>query len=831
MQAQGTTRKTPCKYKEMKKVIIIALMQLLAMHSSAQFILSGQLTDESAKPLAGAHVSLSSVGATVTDHDGKFVFNNVSDGKYSIKFSFVGYEEVNESIVISGNLVFDKTLTSVLILTDEVVVTSTRAFDNSAMTYTMVSGEELQKRNMGQDLPIMLDLQPAVVTTSDAGAGIGYTGIRIRGSDATRINVTINGIPLNDPESQGVFWVNLPDLSSSVDDIQIQRGVGTSTNGAGAFGATLNIKTTGYRGKPYAEISNSIGSFNSRKHTLSVGTGLVSDHFVVDARLSRIYSDGYIDRAYSDLSSYFTSAAYYGKATMVKFNIFAGKEKTYQAWWGVPESRIDNDVEAMNEYIINNGLDAEEANNLLTSGRTYNYYTYDNEIDNYQQNHYQFLFAQDISSSVTFNAAFYKVHGEGYFEQFRKDDDFADYGLDDVVVGADTITSTDLIRRRWLNNDFYGTNMSFDIHPNENLIMIAGGAWSTYQGAHYGEIIWAEFASNSSIRYQYYNNLGDKDDLSVFVKGIYSLDNLHLFGDLQVRSVGYQVFGIDNDRRPLNIDENLFFFNPKFGATVDVNTDAKIYASISVGNREPVRNDYIDAPTNEIPTHETLVDFESGYKKNGNNLSFEANVYYMAYKNQLVLTGELNDVGSGIRKNVDNSYRAGIELQLAARLGAKTQLNINGAFSSNKIEEFEEVIYDYGVNWDEFNIIRTTFANTDLSFSPSIVAGGSLSYFPSPNFEISFLSKYVGKQYLDNTSNPDRAIDAFFKNDIRMIYTFFPEFMNGINISLLVNNVFNSLYESNGYTYGYIGGGQEFRENLYYPQAGINFLASLVLKF
>jgi len=423
----------------MKKLQILAIILCIAMKSYSQFSITGVLTNKETNELvAGAHIRLSTGEFAVSDNFGLFIIDHVDKGKYTIIISIVGYESIEEIIVINDDMEVNRSLVPSIMLIDKVVVTSTRAMDNSPITYTTVSKEQIEKQNLGQDLPILLDFQPSVVTTSDAGAGIGYTGIRIRGSDATRINVTINGIPLNDPESQGVFWVNLPDLSSSVEDIEIQRGVGTSTNGTGAFGATISVKTQGYRAEPYAELSNSVGSFKSRKHTISVGTGLMKNHFVVDARLSRIYSDGYVDRSFADLNSYFTSAAYYGKTTMIKFNIFSGKERTYQAWWGVPESRINNDIEGMNNYIINNGLDAEEADNLLSSGRTYNYYTYENEIDNYQQNHNQFLFAQEISSSVTFNATLFKIHGEGYFEQYRKEDNLADYGLEDVIIGGDT---------------------------------------------------------------------------------------------------------------------------------------------------------------------------------------------------------------------------------------------------------------------------------------------------------------------------------------------------------------------------------------------------------
>lgn len=816
----------------MKNFIFLTFCMCVAFLSTAQ-TLKGTIYDaDSNLPLPGVHVVLSgNGGTTITDANGHFLLTKVASGKYVLTCSFVGYTSFEAPIDIESDQTIEVQLEPVVVLTDEVVVTSTRASETAPITNTVVTKEELAKQNLGQDLPILLELQPSVVTTSDAGAGIGYTGIRIRGSDASRINVTINGVPLNDPESQGVFWVNLPDLSSSVEDIQIQRGVGTSTNGAGAFGATLNVRTTGYKAEPYADFSGSVGSFNTRKYTMSAGTGLINDHFVVDARLSQIRSDGYVDRAFADLNSWFTSAAYYGKHTMVKANVFSGKERTYQAWWGVPESRLNDDQEGMQNYIINNGLDAEEAANLLSSDRRYNYYTYDNEIDNYQQDHYQLHVAQDVADGVTLNASAFRVQGQGYFEQYRKDDDLADYGLDDVIVGGDTVTSTDLIRRRWLDNDFTGVNLSFDIDAGETEL-VAGGSFSNYRGKHFGEVIWSRFASNGEIRHRFYDNDGEKDDVMFFGKGSFLFgDRWSVFADLQVRSVLYQVLGSDIDQRLLTIEDHMVFFNPKIGATYNLTEDTNVYGSFSIGNREPVRNDYIDAPAGRIPSPETLYDVETGIRMAGATLSYEANFYYMYYKNQLVLTGELNDVGSTIRTNVEDSYRTGIELQIATKIGPKVRLSVNGTFSVNKINEFEEVLYDYGANWDEYNEVRTVYENTDISFSPDIIGGGVLSYFPAPNVEFALLSKYVGRQFLDNTGNTSRSIDPYWRNDFRFIYTLRPNFMKEINFSLLVNNLLSERYVSNGYTYGYFGGGQEYRDNLFYAQATINFLASVAFKF
>jgi len=815
-------------------LILFVGLLMLTMQIHAQFKILGKISDsETGDPLEKANIVLIGTNQhAVSLTDGSFAIDNVAGGNYTLEVSFVGFKKLSDDITVNKDLQLNISLVPMAILTDEVIVRATRTMDNMPFTYSMVKKEQLEKQNFGQDIPFLLNQLPSVVATSDAGAGIGYTGIRIRGSDPTRINVTINGIPLNDPESQGVYWVDVPDLASSIENIQVQRGVGTSTNGPGAFGASINIQTTTYKEEPYAVVSNSIGSYNTRRHTLNVGTGLLYDRFTVDGRLSKIYSEGYIDRATSNLDSYFLSGSYYGKSTLLKLNIFSGKENTYQAWWGVPESRLKNDFEGMQEYIINNGLDSAEAVNLLKSGRTYNFYTYEDEVDNYEQNHYQFLLAQDITEKLTFNAAFYHIHGEGYFEQWRPEDDYADYGLPDVIIGGDTITSTDMIRRRWLDNDLFGTNFSFDYNSGSRLHLIFGGAWSGYSGKHFGELIWMRIAGDTEIYQHFYDNLGEKDDFNVFLKANYALnERTFLFGDLQYRTISYTVNGIDIDQRPLNVDDKLRFFNPKFGITHNINPETRIYTSLSVGNREPDRNDYINAPLNYVPSPETLYDFEAGFGKAKPGFIGDINIYYMRYSDQLVLTGELNDVGSALRRNVEDSYRLGIELVTSIKLGSKFGLDLNAAISSNKIKEFDEILYDYGVNWDEFNVVKRTHTNTDISFSPSVIAGGALHYYPDKNLEISLLSKFVGKQYLDNTQNESRIIPSFFVNDLRVIYKIHPNFMEEIGLSLWVNNIFNALYESNGYTYGYLGGGQEFRDNLYYPQAETNFLATLMLKF
>jgi iron complex outermembrane receptor protein len=818
----------------MKYYTLLIALLLFSFTGFAQFRISGEITQELDKaPLEGANIILKELNrVSVSGKDGTYNFRDIERGTYTLEVSFIGYRTISRLIDLTEDTDVSISLEEVPIMTDEVIVSATRAQEKTPMTFSVIDREDLEKQNFGQDIPFLLNQIPSSVSTSDAGAGIGYTYFRIRGSDATRVNVTINGIPLNDSESQGVFWVNLPDLTSSVENIQVQRGVGTSTNGPGAFGASINIQTNSYKEDPNAEFNTSFGSFNTGKHTLAVGSGLLNNHFTIDARLSKVYSDGYVDRATTDMSSYFASFGYYGESTLLKLNLISGKEKTYQAWWGVPESRLENDLEGMNNHITNNGLNQDQADNLLNSGRTYNYYTYDDETDNYKQDHYQLLFAQEISSKVNFSGAFFHTHGEGYFEQFREDDSFSDYGLNDVIIGIDTLTTTDLIRRRWLDNDLYGFNYSFEANPLSNLEVILGGGWSGYLGEHFGEIIWAEIAQGTSIRERFYDNTGEKDDFNTYLKASYNLnDRWFLYGDVQYRSVAYQVKGLDIDQRILDIDQSESFFNPKLGLTYTIKSGENVYVSYSIGNREPVRDDFIDAPAGRTPKPETLYNWEAGYKKVTSKGAFNVNFYYMDYKNQLVLTGELNDVGAGIRTNVESSHRMGLEVLYGMKLNHKFSFDLNASLSQNKIDEFEEVLYDYGINWDEYNEVRNVYKDTEIAFSPSVIAGGSFSYFPTSDFEITWLSKYVGKQYLDNTGNEDRTIDAFFVNDLRFLYSIKPDFMEEIGLSLLVNNIFNSLYESNGYTYGYIGGGVEIRENLFYPQAGTNFLASVSFSF
>ena len=816
----------------MRKVTTYLLVFLLSAGVSlslfAQQTFTGQVLDaEDSTPLPGATVRAGEYRGTTTNAEGRFVLTNIPENVPALEISYIGYEKVR---VATQNLSPNTTirLQRSIFTADEVIVSATRVSDRTGMAYSNVAAEAIDRQNFGQDIPVLLNFTPSLVSTSDAGAGVGYTGIRIRGTDATRINVTLNGIPYNDAESQGVFWVNMPDFASSVSSIQIQRGVGTSTNGAGAFGATVNINTNEFRKEAYAELSNSFGSFNTRRHTVKVGSGLLNNHFTIDARLSQIASDGFIDRAKSDLRSYYLSGGYFGKKSFVRLNVFSGKEVTYQSWYGTPESRVKGDREGMLAYIDRNGLNERDAQNLLNSdSRTYNYYTYDNEVDNYKQDHYQLVSSHTLSKNLTLNLNGFLVRGQGYYEQYRDNDRLSNYKIANVVVGSDTIRRTDLIRRRWLDNYFYGTTFSLDYNSYKKLTANFGGGWNTYDGDHFGEVIWARYAGTSSIRQRYYQNNGLKKDFNLYGKVYYQFtDKLNAFGDVQVRKVNYTILGDDNQRRQNDFNESFTFFNPKVGLNYQISEKSTAYASYSIGNREPNRDDFTESTRDIRPSAETLRDLEAGYRVQGSKAAFSANYYYMDYKNQLVLTGQVNDVGNSIRVNVPNSYRMGIELEGALALSRQWKWNANATFSQNKIANFTEYVVDY----DNGGYQEINHGKTDISFSPNMIAASQLSYNPAKNVELALLTKYVGKQYLDNTSNEDRTLDPYLTNDLRFTWTLIPKWAKEVRIKALVNNILSEQYESNGYTFGYIYGGR-IQENFYYPQAGRNFMVGLDLRF
>ncbi|MDF2156327.1 TonB-dependent receptor [Algoriphagus sp. CAU 1675] len=795
----------------MKNVLLGLAFWLAAFSAMAQESLSGKVLDaQSGEPLTGASVWTEKLGrGAVTDSKGNFTLSKLPQGEIELRVSYLGYETYRQTLTLPFSGELEIRLTSQDFMTEEFIVSSTRASETTPTTFQTIGKRDIAKRNLGQDIPILLNFTPSVVTHSDAGAGVGYTGLRIRGTDQTRINVTVNGIPLNDAESHGVFWVNMPDFASSVDNVQIQRGVGTSTNGAATFGASLNFQTDTRRDEAYAEVDNSVGSFNTWKHTVKAGTGLLNNHFAVDARLSKITSDGYVDRAFSDLGSYFVSGGYYGEKHVVKVNVFSGKEQTYQSWWGLPEY-------------------------LLETDRTSNYYTYDNETDNYQQDHYQLIYTGKYGSNWKTNLALHYTYGRGYYEQFRADDKFSRYGLPDVQIGEELISRTDIIRRRWLDNDFFGFVGSVNyVSTDGKLDLVLGGGANRYDGGHFGEIIWARIAGDLNIRDRYYDNNAIKDDRNIYAKATYEVSTgLNLFGDLQVRGINYSFEGVNDDQRIVDGGENYTFFNPKFGLSYE-NLGKTWYASYAVANREPTRSDFTDNPITEVPRPERLNNIEAGVRAKAGNFSYNANLYYMDYKDQLILTGQINDVGAYIRENVASSYRAGLELDGAYQVSKAWTLGANIALSQNKIKEFTEYVDDYSV--EDFRQESFSYTDTDIAFSPNVVSSAMIEFKPVKNLSLNWLSKYVGRQFLDNSSNESRSLDAFFTNDLRISYVAQPRFFKGLEVNLLINNIFNEMYEPNGYTFSYFVPGDSGREliteNYYYPMAGTNFLLGVSMKF
>ena len=667
---------------------------------------------------------------------------------------------------------------------DEVLVSAIRVNKNTPVTFSDVNKKEIASRNLGQDIPMLLNFLPSVVTTSDAGNGFGYTGIRVRGSDATRVNITINGIPYNDSESHGTYWVNMPDFASSVESLQLQRGVGTSTNGAGAFGASLNMLTDSYSKTATGEIANSFGSFNSHKHTVKFSSGLMNDHFELAGRLSVIQSDGYIDRASSNLKSYFLQGTYVGKTTLIKALVFGGTEKTYQSWNGIDSETLAND-----RTFNSAGIFTDEFGNTRF---------YDNETDNYQQDHYQLHWNEKLSQKWSTNLAFHYTKGKGYYENYKEDADFLDYGL--TPVGTET--ATDLIRQKWLDNDFYGTTFSLN-YKNEHFDFILGGGWNKYEGDHFGKVIWSRFASTSELGDRYYNDYGDKTDGNIFAKANYQITKkISLFGDLQFRSVNYKANGVQANL----VDDTFTFFNPKAGLNYVFNRKNTLYFSFARANREPNRTDYESG--NSKP--EKLNDFELGWRFSSDKVKINANLYYMTYKDQLILTGNLDDVGNPIRSNSEKSYRLGFEVEATIAISKKITIRPNFTLSDNK-------------NVD-LNVSGTNFGNKEIAYSPSVIAGNVFVYQPIEMLQISLLSKYVGEQFMNNIELPDAQLPDYFVNDLNVSFEIHPKkVFKSIVFSGLVNNFLNKKYVSNGYMYDIYP--------YYYPQAGIHFLLGLNLKF
>ena len=680
----------------------------------------------------------------------------------------------------------------------EVTVSSVRAKDKNPITYTNVSKEEIAPRNLGQDIPVLLQYLPSVVSTTDAGNGVGYTYMRVRGSDGSRINVTLNGIPFNDSESQGTFFVNLPDFASSLESVQLQRGVGTSTNGAGAFGASLNMQTKSYQEEAFAEIANSFGSFNTRKHTVSFGTGL-HNNFELNGRISNISSDGFIDRASSDMFGYFFNANYVTETSLLRLMAFGGKEKTYQAWYG-----LEDPEKLRNDRTFNSaGMYFDEDGKMQF---------YDNETDNYWQNHFQLHWSEKWSEKWVSNAALHYTKGKGYFEQYREDEDLTEYNL--PAFNGNPIS--DLVRKRWLDNDFYGATFSLN-YRNGKTDLLFGGAANRYLGLHFGEVVWTQnYIPNPN---RYYDNYGNKDDVNFYVKMSQDVDSkLNLFADLQYRMVFYEATSF----RFEDVNDTFRFFNPKAGLNYQLNSKNAFYGYFGIANKEPRRDDYESGAINP----ERLFDYELGWKYNSKNIRFNANAFYMRYIDQLVLTGALNDVGAPVFTNSGNSYRLGLEIESVIRLSDKFLISPNITLSQNKNEDF----------FFQRDGQLQNLGNTNIAYSPNIIAGNIITYSPIKLLNISLLSKFVGEQYMGNIDSEYSKLRDYTVNDLNITYEWkINKGIKSIYFSGLVNNIFDREYESNGYFYTFdddsSGSTITFEGAGFYPQAGINFLTGVTLSF
>lgn len=782
---------------------------LTALFTHAQITVKGRVVNEKGAGLPRAEIQLTGdlfkPFYTLTGDSGYFQFTGVpANAKALLVVTYVGKQRYQAAVNTATGQDLTITLQDAAYFLEPLEIKAVRAADKAPFTKTELGLEQITKNNLGQDVPYLLNQTPSVYTSSDAGNGVGYTYLHIRGVDATRINVTLNGIPYNDAESQGSYFVDLPDILSSTGSIQIQRGVGTSTNGAGAFGATINLSTNEFHDKAYAESNNSYGSFNTWKNTVRVGSGLINDHFTVDARLSQVSSDGYINRAASNLQAMYLSGAYINKKTSIRFNFITGKERTYQAWYGIDSATLKTNRRF-------NPAGTEK------TGDPYN-----NQTDNYWQTHYQLFINQQLSSAWNLNIASFLTRGYGYYEEYKAQQAYGDYGLSNPIIGGDTLTATDLVRQRWLDNYYYGQTFSLQYKQNKDELTL-GGSWTKYDGKHYGQLIWGDAGIPKD--YRYYNYPATKTDVNVYAKWLRALDNRwNVFADLQYRHVMHNMEGFEGNP-DLFIKRKFDFINPKAGVSYSYN-GWNAYASYAQANKEPNRDDFQASPQQQ-PNKETLHDIELGVERRKANYSFGVTIYDMIYKDQLVLTGKVNDVGSYTRINVPNSYRLGIELQGGYIASKWLNASANLTLSSNKIKRFTQ----YLDNYDDGTQQATNYSSTDISFSPSVIGGFALNILPTKNLELSLPGKYVGSQYLDNTQSNMRKLPAFFTQGFMASYTVKHILFNEWRITGQVNNILNNLYVPNGATYPYIYGGAVVNDNYYYPVAGVNYMVSVNVKF
>lgn len=800
-----------------------------------QFSIHGVVSNEKAEKLSFATVFIeNSPYAASTDEKGHFIIRNIPPGNYRVKATFIGYQAYISQILVDGDIFLNIQLKGEIYNLDQIEIQANRVGDSGPFTHQNMQKKLLQKENLGQDVPFLLQWTPSMVVTSDGGTGIGYTGLRLRGSDQTRINVTINGVPLNDAESQNVFWVDLPDLMGSVNNIQIQRGVGTSTNGSGAFGGTVSINTADTRVNPYIDLAGTMGAFNTRKLSVSLGTGLINDRYLIDGRYSIIKSDGYVDRASADLHSIAFSAARITGRSSLRLNILSGKEKTYQAWYGVPEAKVKgDDIGLLNHYYNNLGSiykSSADSINLFSSDRRFNYYTHPGQVDDYRQTHAQLLHSLSLHKNLKTKLTMYYTKGKGFFEEFKYNEKLANYNIasfNDSI--GNIIDRTDIVRRRWLDNDLVGILADAEYSLSEKIQIQSGLSGSHYSGSHFGTVLKSTPSiPNLDKQKKYYDNMGKKSDIAAYLRGIFKSGKLWTWhADLQLRKVNYEVNGIDNDLRDIDVAYNALFFNPKIGVNVDIRQNQNIYLSFAMASKEPSRGDFIDNAFNILPKAEKLKNLEMGFRTKSKRYNFETNFYYMLYKDQLVLTGELNDVGAAVRLNVTDSYRLGWEASTTHQLNSWLAANINLTLSKNKIKRFDEVIADYTTDFEKVIIQHT---NADISFSPSVTGTFQLLVKPLKTLEAELSTKYVSRQFMDNTKNLSRSLPSYHYQNLRISWQPVTEFTKNITLTLMVNNLLNVKYSSNGYTYSYVYG-DLITENFLYPQAGRHLMVGVNVGF
>jgi iron complex outermembrane recepter protein len=788
----------------------------------AQCEWNGVLKDIEGKGVAYAGVQLKNTAYTAqSDEYGNFEFKNIPCGTYVLQIRCLGYEGINDTIRLPLKQAYQPVMKESNKNLEEVLIQVGRVESDQAIAHSNVDAETIKTNNLGQDAPMLLNQLTGVVANSDAGNGIGYTGLRIRGSDGTRVNVTINGVPVNDAESQGTFFVNMPDLLSSVNSIQVQRGIGTSVNGAGAFGASINFGTKALEEKAHAGLISTAGSFNTFRNTIFAGTGVMDSKFVMDIRASLIKSDGYIDRASSDLRSYYVSAAYYQGRSVLKFINFYGKEKTYQAWYYVPEDSVKHGNRTYNMA----GQYTDE------SGATQ---YYNNETDNYAQNNFQLHFIHQFSDKLHANITAHYTKGKGYYEQFKEDQSLVEYGLENVTTPAgDTITQSDMVRRLWLDNDFMGALFNITYKPHSRLQTVLGGGANTYSGAHFGRIMWSQYASNSSIDYEYYRNNANKSEANLYLKSNYKpFSNATVFVDLQLRRVVYSFLGFNERYEQQMQDVGYTFFNPKMGLNVPLKSGVDVYVSLGMGNKEPNRDDFVQSTPQSRPKSEQLTDLETGINYSSKLVKVGLNGYYMKYKNQLVLNGEVNDVGAYNRVNVPESHRMGLELDLNYKAFEWFCISGNFALSDNKISRFTEYLDSSNADYSVYKQVTREYNNTDISFSPSTVSSLAFSFIPVKNFKINIINKNVGRQYLDNTTTLNRSIDPYSVFDLNLNYSISTKAIPEITFMFSVYNILDTKYVTNGYTYSYYYDSAQLSTfNFVAPAAPVNFLGGISLKF